>query len=1032
MRPTAPRARRSSSRSASSPVPSSRASTKRSSPTTRRSSLAARTPMGGGAELPTGVVTFLLSDIEGSSGLWERDPDGMACALELHDELIGRAVEATRRSSAEVQRRGRRDAVGVPARVGRGRLCDAAAKARSERPRGPAGSSCNVRIAVHTGEAHEREGDYFGPALNRAARLRGLARGGVTLVSQATTEIVRDRLPDERRAGRRRPARAARPVSARARLRAALARRRAPTRAGARAGADPAPAPAAASGCDRSSRSSVAIAELGRLHRAVGRRGGGGTRGGDRRRRGGHRQDPARRRARPRRAQRRSARALRALRRGPRCALPAVRGGAAPATRPRSDSIACGPSSAASRPTSRGSCPSSRCSASRRARDPETERYRLFEAVSALVEVATREQRALLVLDDLHWAAQPTLLMLRHLIRSERPLGALVLGTYRETGARARSSAGPARCGPAARRQRDEACGIAGLDERAIAALLEAAAGHALDERAAEFVRVLEAETGGNPFFIREVLAHLVESGAIYRAGERWTTDLASRRAGGARGASARDPPPRRAPVGASQASAGRGRGRGADLLARAARGRAGRAGRRARRARRGRRARACWPRPGRASTRSRTHWCARPSTKRTARRGGCGCTASSARRSRRCADADAHVEALAHHFAQAAADGQASEGGRPTPSPPDDARPRGSPTKTPPLTTSAACRRSSWPRRPTRRGAASCCSRSPRRAGARARWTGPREACRLAAELADRRGDPEQLARAALSFAGPVRFEVAAAVTRAARRPARTGARSPRRERERASRPRDEPAGGRAGPLGPGATPAGAGAPGARDGTASRRQASARRRARHQLHRDPRTGQASTSGGPPRQSSLASPPRSETVPLAALAGSWILIDLLERGEIDEAEQRTRGARPPGRRAVNSASRDSSPPSPEPGTPTSRDASRTMRRSRTRPSRSVSKVRTRPPRRPSGRRCCSCAASRAGSASSSKAVEDFADRYPEILAWRCALAWVYAELERRPDARRELEVLARNDFSDLPRDWAVAHEPSRT
>jgi class 3 adenylate cyclase len=53
-----------------------------------------------------------------------------------------------------------------------------------------------VRIALHTGEAHERAGDYFGPALNRAARVRGLADGGATLLSQATMEIVHDRLPD--------------------------------------------------------------------------------------------------------------------------------------------------------------------------------------------------------------------------------------------------------------------------------------------------------------------------------------------------------------------------------------------------------------------------------------------------------------------------------------------------------------------------------------------------------------------------------------------------------------------------------------------------------------------------------------------------------------------------------------------------------------------------------------------------------------------------------------------------------------------
>ena len=55
-----------------------------------------------------------------------------------------------------------------------------------------------MRVALHTGEAHERDGDYFGPALNRAARLRALADGGTTLLSQATRELVHDRLPPGR------------------------------------------------------------------------------------------------------------------------------------------------------------------------------------------------------------------------------------------------------------------------------------------------------------------------------------------------------------------------------------------------------------------------------------------------------------------------------------------------------------------------------------------------------------------------------------------------------------------------------------------------------------------------------------------------------------------------------------------------------------------------------------------------------------------------------------------------------------------
>jgi DNA-binding SARP family transcriptional activator/tetratricopeptide (TPR) repeat protein len=157
--------------------------------------------------------------------------------------------------------------------------------------------------------------------------------------------------------------------------------------------------------------------------------------------------------------------------------------------------------------------------------DPESERFALFEAVSVLIEMATRKTPVLLVLDDLHWAAGPTLLLVRHLIRSERPLRALVLGTYRETELDPGDRLGQL----LADLQRDSSAqtlSLRGLDEAAITALLEASANHRLDDRAAEFVQVLRDQTAGNPFFIRELLAHLVESGAIYRTGQRWTSDL--------------------------------------------------------------------------------------------------------------------------------------------------------------------------------------------------------------------------------------------------------------------------------------------------------------------------------------------------------------------------------------------------------------------------------------------------------------------------------------------------------------------------
>ena len=145
-------------------------------------------------ELPTGVVTFLLTDIEGSSGMWESDAEAMAAALELHDDLIERTAGAHGGRLLKAKGEGDSTLTVFP------RASDAVAAAVEVRKlltetSWPGGLAPRVRIAIHTGEAHERAGDYFGPALNRAARLRALAAGAATLLSQATTEIVQDRLP---------------------------------------------------------------------------------------------------------------------------------------------------------------------------------------------------------------------------------------------------------------------------------------------------------------------------------------------------------------------------------------------------------------------------------------------------------------------------------------------------------------------------------------------------------------------------------------------------------------------------------------------------------------------------------------------------------------------------------------------------------------------------------------------------------------------------------------------------------------------
>ena len=148
------------------------------------------------AQLPTGVVTFLLTDIEGSSGLWEADGEAMAAALELHDELVAAAVG--RHAGWLLKAKGEGDStLSVFRRASDAVACAVDIQRALRSASWPGGLDLRARVALHSGEAHERGGDYFGPALNRAARLRSLARGGATVMSQATAEIVRERMPPE-------------------------------------------------------------------------------------------------------------------------------------------------------------------------------------------------------------------------------------------------------------------------------------------------------------------------------------------------------------------------------------------------------------------------------------------------------------------------------------------------------------------------------------------------------------------------------------------------------------------------------------------------------------------------------------------------------------------------------------------------------------------------------------------------------------------------------------------------------------------
>lgn len=157
--------------------------------------------------------------------------------------------------------------------------------------------------------------------------------------------------------------------------------------------------------------------------------------------------------------------------------------------------------------------------------DPDTERYRLFDAVVAWLSSLSAERTVVLLLDDLHWAARPTLLMLRHLMRAEAPLRLLVVGTYRDTDLD-RSHPLMEMLADLRREQGVERVPLRGLDPAGVAAYLEAAAGHELDDRARELATAIHDETEGNPFFVGEILRHLRDTGAIFLENGRWTSRL--------------------------------------------------------------------------------------------------------------------------------------------------------------------------------------------------------------------------------------------------------------------------------------------------------------------------------------------------------------------------------------------------------------------------------------------------------------------------------------------------------------------------
>ncbi len=143
--------------------------------------------------LPTGVTTFLMTDIEGSTRLWETSPGAMAEALMRHDEMIAKVVQS---HGGHFVAAGDGDATtsifGSAAQAVRTAIEVAHEVARVAWPES---APIRVRFGLHTGEADERPGNYFGTLPNHAARVRGEARGGEILLSEETAALLEGDLP---------------------------------------------------------------------------------------------------------------------------------------------------------------------------------------------------------------------------------------------------------------------------------------------------------------------------------------------------------------------------------------------------------------------------------------------------------------------------------------------------------------------------------------------------------------------------------------------------------------------------------------------------------------------------------------------------------------------------------------------------------------------------------------------------------------------------------------------------------------------
>jgi predicted ATPase len=482
-------------------------------------------------DLPTGIVTFLATEIEGSTARWEADGHAMSQLVARHNAAVADAVESC--GGRLLRMGGEGEATfSVFTRASDAVVAALTAQIALQRDVGPV-----VRMAIHTGEAELREREYYGTAVIRARRLRSTADAGQVILSGAAADLVSEALPvgaslaDLGMRELRELSRAERvfalehadlgdwPVG----VRVGPARAPAATSDASHPPTVAAPAPIAAVGLPPGLAAARAPVFVGRqreldvlMHAwkdaCAGRRrvilltGEPGS---------GKTQLSAEAAA---RAQEGGGSILfgrndeglqvpfqpfaEALRQ-------AVNDAAGIGRRPvlgrmAGELIRLVPDLAAQVP---GLPPPLQA-------DPQTEQFRMFEAVASWLREASVVHPLVLVLGELQWATPPTLHLLRHVVRAAETASLLVIGTFRDSEV-GRSHPLAELLADAHRVPGVDELHLTGLDVSEVVELIERAAGHSLGDRGRLLAELVRAETAGNPFFVREVLRHLVETGVL-------------------------------------------------------------------------------------------------------------------------------------------------------------------------------------------------------------------------------------------------------------------------------------------------------------------------------------------------------------------------------------------------------------------------------------------------------------------------------------------------------------------------------------